>query len=165
MSRTFATNSGSLDSFHESCLCGANPNARHTRETIDWLNPRWVAIDRVDQCVASAGVVSSVAVINASICASPTTGGRPGRGSSSRPSQRCSTKRLRHRCTVVREIPIRAAMSELDSPSAAANTIRDRNANPAALVRRRAHPSNSARSASVNTITAACGLGTAQSTN
>jgi hypothetical protein len=43
----------------------------------------------------------------------------------------------------------------LDSLSAAANTIRDRNANPAALVRRRAHPSNSPRSASVNTITAA----------
>jgi len=28
-------NSGSLVSFHESCLWGANPNARHTRETID----------------------------------------------------------------------------------------------------------------------------------
>lgn len=26
---------GSLDSFHELCLCGANPNTRHTRETID----------------------------------------------------------------------------------------------------------------------------------
>jgi len=111
------------------------------------------------------GVVSNVAVINASIRASSTTRGLPGRGSSSSPSQRCSTKRLRHRWTVVREIPIRAAMSELDSPSAAANTIRDRNANPAALLRRRAHPSNSARSASVNTITAACGLGIAQFTN
>ena len=66
-SRTLATNSGSLDSFHESCLCGANPNARHTRDTIDWLNPRCSAIDRVDQCVASGGVVSNVAVINASI--------------------------------------------------------------------------------------------------
>ena len=44
-------------------MCGANPNARHTRETIDWLNPRWVAIDRVDQCVESGGVVSSVAVV------------------------------------------------------------------------------------------------------
>jgi hypothetical protein len=67
--------------------------------------------------------------------------------------------------TVEREILIRAAMSVLDSPSAAANTIRDRNANPAPLVRRRAHPSRSARSASVNTITAACGMGTTKSTN
>jgi hypothetical protein len=56
-------------------------------------------------------------------------------------------------------------MSVLDSPPAAANTIRDLKANPAALVLRRAHPSNSARSVSVNTITAACGLGTTQSNN
>jgi hypothetical protein len=56
-------------------------------------------------------------------------------------------------------------MSLFDSPSAAANTIRDRKANPAALVRRRAQPCSSARSASVNTITAACGVGTAQSNN
>jgi hypothetical protein len=56
-----------LDSFHESCLCGANPNARHTRETMDCDSPKWVAIDRVDQCVASGGVVSSVAVMSASI--------------------------------------------------------------------------------------------------
>lgn len=42
-------------------------------------------------------------------------------------------------------------------PSLAANTIRARNANPAALVRRRAQPSNSARSASANTIRATYG--------
>jgi hypothetical protein len=36
-------------------------------------------------------------------------------------------------------------------------------ANPAALVRRRAQPSNSVRSTSVNTIWAACGVGTTQS--
>src|SRR5215217_4120868 len=75
MSRTLATNSGSLDSFHESCLCGANPNARHTRDTIDCDSPRCSAIDRVDQCVASGGALSNVAVINASICSPPTTRG------------------------------------------------------------------------------------------
>jgi hypothetical protein len=68
-SRTFSTNNGSLDSFHESCLCGANPNARHTRDTVDCDIPRCSAIDRVDQCVASLGAVSNVAVINASIWA------------------------------------------------------------------------------------------------
>jgi hypothetical protein len=150
-----STNNGSLDSFHESCLCGANPNARHTRETIDWLNPRWVAIDRVDQCVASAGVVSNVAVIKSLIRSSPTTRGRPGRGSSSRPSQRSTTNRLRHRRTVVIDNPSRSASSVLVPPSAAANTIRDRIANPAAPLRRRAHPSNSVRSSAVNTISAA----------
>jgi hypothetical protein len=43
---------------------------------------------------------------------------------------------------------------------AAPPTIRDRIANPSALVRRRAQFSNSARSASVNTISAARGAGT-----
>jgi hypothetical protein len=45
----------------------ASPNARHTRETIDCDNPRCAAIDRVDQWVASRGVDSKVATINASI--------------------------------------------------------------------------------------------------
>lgn len=87
---------GSLDSFHKSCLWGANPNALHTRDTIDCEKPRCSAIDRVDQWVAPGGVVSGVAVIKASICSSPTARGRPGRGSSSSPSQRSSPKWLRH---------------------------------------------------------------------
>ena len=127
-------------------------------------NPRCSAIARVDQCVASRGELSKVAVINALICSSPTTRGRPGRGSSIRPSRRSTTKRLRHRRTVVIDNPNRAANTVFDSPSAAANTIRDRIARPAALVRRRAHPSNSARSSAVNTISAACGVGTTQLT-
>ena len=40
-----------------------------------------------------------------------------------------------------------------------ARTIRARKAKPAALLRRRVQPSNSARSSSVNTICAACGDG------
>jgi hypothetical protein len=110
-------------------------------------------------------VVSNVAVINASIRSSPTTRGRPGRGSSTNPSRRCSANRLRHRRTVVIDKPNRCDSAVLDPPSAAANTIRDRIANPAALVRRRAQPSNSARSSAVNTILAACGVGTTQSNN
>ena len=38
-----------------------------THETIDWLNPRWAAIGRVNQCVAFGRVVSQGAAINASI--------------------------------------------------------------------------------------------------
>ena len=63
-----------------STLCAASPNARHTRDTVDCDIPRCAAMDRVDQCVASRGVVSSVAVIRASTCASDTVRGRPGRG-------------------------------------------------------------------------------------
>jgi hypothetical protein len=56
----------------------------------------WAANSRVDQCVALVGVVSSVAVITASTCSSDTVRGRPGRGSSSRPSSRVLTNRFRH---------------------------------------------------------------------
>ena len=52
---TLSTNSGSVDNFQESCLCGANPNARQIRDTADCDNPSSAANDRVDQCVASAG--------------------------------------------------------------------------------------------------------------
>jgi hypothetical protein len=52
-------------------------------------------------------------------------------------------------------MPNSAAMAVLPSPSAAANTIRERIANPFADVVRRAHPCNWARSPSDNTTTAA----------
>jgi hypothetical protein len=136
MSRTLATNSGSLDSFHESCLCGANPKTCHTRETIDCDRPKCSAIDRVDQCVAPGGVVSNVAVINASIYSSPTTRGRPGRGSSSSPSHRLAANRLRQLEIVFRSNSSRSATSTLLPPSAHASTIRARRANPAALLLR-----------------------------
>ena len=50
MSRTLPTNSGSVDSFHESTKCGLSPNARQIRDTAVWLSPTALAIDRVDQC-------------------------------------------------------------------------------------------------------------------
>ena len=43
-----------FDGFHESCLLRINPNARHTRDTVD----RCSVIDRFDQWVAFLGVVS-----------------------------------------------------------------------------------------------------------
>jgi hypothetical protein len=85
-----------LDSFHESCLCGANPNARQIRDTAVWLIPSSAANDRVDQCVALIGVLSRVRVITASTWSSDTVRGRPGRGSSTRPSSRSATNRDRH---------------------------------------------------------------------
>ncbi len=52
---------------------------------------------RVDQCVASFGVLSNVVVTIRSTCSSVTVRGRPGRGSSNRPSSRRSAGRLRRR--------------------------------------------------------------------
>jgi hypothetical protein len=64
---------------------------------------------------------------------------------------------LRQVVTVVRANPNRAAISVFGPPSAAANTIRLRIANPAALVRRRAHDCNCSRSRSVSSISAGRG--------
>jgi hypothetical protein len=133
-----STNSGSVDNFGDSTLCGASPNARHTRDTVDCDIPRWAAIDRVDQCVPSRGAVSNVSVISASTWASDTVRGRPGRGSSTNPSMPRPANRPRQTFTVERDTANRVAIAEFASPSAAAAyTIRLRSANPAALRRRR----------------------------
>jgi hypothetical protein len=58
------------------------------RCTAVWLTPTSAAIERVDQCVASLGVVSGVLTITSSTLASLILRGRPGRGSSVNPSSR-----------------------------------------------------------------------------
>jgi hypothetical protein len=129
------------------------------RCTADCVSPTSRAIDRVDQCVASLGVDSSVLVITSSTCASVTVRGLPGRGSSTSPSKRSTANRLRHLVTIARTTPTRSAISVFFSPSAANSTIRERCANACALIRRRAHASNCSRSSSLNSIATATGLG------
>jgi hypothetical protein len=83
------------------------------------------AIDRVDQCVASAGVDFNVAITTCSTCSSVIVRGRLGRGSSTSPSSRRSAKRLRHLVTVGRETPSSSAISALVSwPAAASTSVR-----------------------------------------
>ena len=60
MSRTLSTNSGSLDSLNVWLRCGCKPNAAHIRRIVVWEKPVSAAIERIDQCVASAGVVRNV---------------------------------------------------------------------------------------------------------
>jgi hypothetical protein len=122
--------------------------------TAFWLIPVAAAIDRVDQCVAFAGCSSSVLTITRSTSSSVIVRGLPGRGSSCNLSSRCVAKRPRHLLTVVFEQPIRAAMSIVLRPSAAAKTIRHRNADAWELFGRRAHRSNTSRSLAVNTNSA-----------
>ena len=85
-----------------------------------------------------------------STCSAVIDGTRPGRGSSSRPSNRSSRKRLRHLPTVGCETPNRAATSLFGMPSAHSRTIRDRSARACAEDRRRAHRCNCSRSSEVN---------------
>jgi hypothetical protein len=93
-------NSGSGDSLNVSLRCGCKLKARQIRLTVLWLRPHCRAIARVLQCVASRGVVSRVNVTTRSTAASVMVRGAPGRGSSSNPSSRFATKRLRHLPTV-----------------------------------------------------------------
>jgi hypothetical protein len=107
-----------------------------------------------DHCLALAGVDSSVATTTSSTCSAVTEAGRPGRGSSTSPSQRASTNRLCHLPTVDCATRARAATSVFDSTSAQASTIRARSAGAWADLRRRAHRESVSRSSSVNTNSA-----------
>ena len=80
MSRTFSTNSGSLESLNVSARCGFRAKARQMRQTAVWLRPVALASERVLQWVASAGVASSVVVTARSTCSSVILRGAPGAG-------------------------------------------------------------------------------------
>ena len=98
---------------------------------------------------------SSVATTTSSTLSSRIDGGRPGRGSSTRPSSRSREEPRRHLPTVVRRHPQIAATCLLVAPgSAHASTIRARNASACADFARRAHRVSCSRSASVSTSSA-----------
>jgi hypothetical protein len=124
------------------------PDAMHCRDG----TPDVLAIERVLQCVASAGIVSSVLVTTSVIFSSSILRGAPQRGSSSRPSKRFLANRFRHSPTVSRETPSVAAIAQLFMPSAANRTISARIASTRAIFRRRARISNSLRSLSARMI-------------
>ena len=106
------------------------------------LSPERRAIERVLQCVASAGVVSNVSVTTLSTSASVILRGAPDRGSSTRPSKRRSKNRDRHFPTVGFDRFNSAATSVFVLPSAHLRTIRARCANAWAVFGRRTHCSN-----------------------
>lgn len=70
ISRTLSMNSGSFDNLKVSLRCGWRTKARQIRLIAVWFRPMARAIKRVDQCVASVGLLSSVRAITASTCAS-----------------------------------------------------------------------------------------------
>ncbi len=150
MSRTFSTKSGSLESLNVSCRCGCRPKARQMRETAVCDRPASRAMERVLQWVAPAGTLSNVLAITASMRVSSMLRGAPGRGASSRPSSRCSTKRARHFETVCGVTRWRAATTLLSAPAAQAKTIRARSASACAVLRRSVNASSCSRSVSLN---------------
>ena len=125
-SRTLSTKGGSRESFQVSTRWGCRPKARQMREIADWESPSSRASERVEGWVASAGVLSRVRTITSSTWASLIVRGRPGRGSSTRPSSRSAAKRARHLAAMPRVTPSRPAICVLFRPSAASRTIRER---------------------------------------
>jgi hypothetical protein len=116
--------------------------------------PVRLAIEARDQCVSLPGADSSVATITFSTWSSRIDGGRPGRGSSARPSSRRAMNRARHRSTVDSSTPRPAAACLFVPPSAQRSTIFARSARYWAVFARRAHRASCARSASVKTSSA-----------
>ena len=98
------------------------------RCTVETDRPDALAIERVLQCVAAAGMVSKVVVTTSVILSSPILRGAPGRGSSRSPPRRFAANRLRQVVTVTRVIPSRLAMPRLVMPPAARSTISARRA-------------------------------------
>jgi hypothetical protein len=143
-------NCGSVDSLKVSTRWGLSPKARQIRLIADCDIPVARANDRVDQWVASLGVVSRVMTSTCSTCSSVMVRAAPGRGSSARPSSRRATNRERHLVTVGREMPSRSATAWLLAPEAQASTIRQRNANAWLDLARRAQRCKVARSSSVS---------------
>ena len=78
---------------------------RQIRPIVDFDRPARSAIEARDQCVAPAGISSSVAVMTSSTLSSRIDGGRPGRGSSASPSSRFAANLLRHLLTVAGSVP------------------------------------------------------------
>jgi hypothetical protein len=158
MSRTLSMNCGSVDSFQVCCRCGLSPNARQIREIAVWLIPVARAIDRVDQWLSWLGGGSSnVLVSTCSTRSSAMVRGRPGRGSSDRPSSRSATNRRRHLPTVCGQIPNRSATCWLVWPSAQASTILARSAKAWAVLARLAQRTSVCCSSSVR-VSGALGL-------
>ena len=150
-------NWGSVESLNASVRCGLSPKARQIRLTAVWFSPSARASDRVDQWVASVGVVSRVVTMTCSMRSSVSLRDAPGRGSSTSPSSRRATNRERHLMTVERATPSCWATLVLLAPAAQANTIRQRSASAWLELRRRAQRSSVVRSSSVSTSSGSLG--------
>src|SRR5712672_2162974 len=143
---------GAIQRLKVSLRCGCSENARQMRCTVETDKPEALAIERVLQWVAAAGIVSNVVVTTSAIFSSPILRGAPGRGSSARPSNRLAANRWRQVATVRRLTPSCAAIARLVVPSAAKSTISARIASAREIFRRRVRASSSRRSASSNSM-------------
>lgn len=99
MSVILASSSGSVENLNDSVRCGWRPQLRQIDAISLWLTPIRLASSRLDQCVSPVDSSGGVNVAATTI-ASSTTGRRPERGRSQRPSTPLSRNRSRHFLTV-----------------------------------------------------------------
>ena len=137
MSLTLSTNSGSLESLNVCERWGCKPKAVHILRMVVCEKPAALAIERIDQCVASLGVERSVRSITAATWSSSIVRGLPGRASSKSPSMRSFRNRRRHLPTVCSWTPSSLATDLLGTPSAHRRITRQRSDNDRATRRRR----------------------------
>ncbi len=158
MSCTLSTNSGSVESLNVSLRCGFRLNADQIRCTVMCERPVLSAMLRVDQCVASFGIVVSVRLTTSATLSSVTVRGRPDRYSSERPSMRFSANRLRHLPTVCSCTLVRSANSLFRSPSAQRRMILQRSDSDLGALCFQTCASRNARSSSFSTTSTASPL-------
>lgn len=126
------------------------------RCTLETDTPLTLDVPRELQRMASAGRLSNVCTMIASMRSSSIERGAPQRGFVVQPSTPCSTERRRHLPTVACANPKSAAMSLFCLPSAHARTIRARIASACAVLRRDASDCNFKRYRSSKTKAASC---------
>ncbi|CAO0832420.1 hypothetical protein SMICM17S_10153 [Streptomyces microflavus] len=129
-------------------------NLFQIRPIVDFDSPVRSAIAARVQWLSAPGLVRRVATTTSSIWSGWIDGGRPGRGSSCRPSRRWAMNRARQRSTVDSSIPSSAAACRLVPPSAQRSTIFERSARNWAVFARRAQRVSWARSSSARTRSA-----------
>lgn len=153
-SLTFSIKKGSVEILKVSTLCGLSPKARHMRKIAFCVRPLLAAIERVDQCVASFGILSSVSLTTRSTSSSVIVRGGPGRGASYRPSNPCDIYLLRHFPTVYFVTSNSFATWESGIPWLHNKTIFPRKATPCPRLRLRSMFSSASCSSSFKTNSA-----------
>ena len=150
MSRTFSTNCGSADNLNVSRRCDSYPNVCQMRAIVALDRPATWAKLRVVHCVAGVGGALERPGNHVNDPIVGRFARRPGPWLVCQARETPGTKRSRHLQTLLLDTWSRLATARLVSPSAQANTIRDRSASRCAVIGRRVHCSSVRRSSSVS---------------
>ncbi len=149
MSHALSICSGSPVRLNDPLRSGSSPTARQIRMIEDGLRQVAAAIALAFQCVAFWGLVEIVRRSTSMMMSSESRRGVPARGSSDKPTTRCTRKLSRHFLAVVTSTPRSAATSHVVRPRPYSKTMCARVESLRDTVRCRANRSRDARSVSL----------------